>query len=196
MKQKTKKINNRAWILTMAAVFVVLSAAGQANYRQSGTTNVTIAGTSTMHDWTMTSTGANYNATFEVNADGTPAKLSMVAFTLPAESLKSKEKAMDKNAYKSLNTDKYKDITFQLTAAKITGKTIACTGNLTISGTTKPVEVDVTFESKNGTLVCKGSKKIKMTDFKVEPPSFMFGTIKTGDEITVSFDVTLSQIKL
>lgn len=196
MKQKAKKINNRAWILTMAAVFVVLSAAGQANYRQSGTTNVTIAGTSTMHDWTMTSTGANYNATFEVNADGTPSKLSMVTFTLPAESLKSHEKAMDKNAYKSLNTDKYKDITFQLTAAKITGKTIACTGNLTISGTTKPVEVDVTYEAKNGTLVCKGSKKIKMTDFKVEPPSFMFGTIKTGDEITVSFDVILTQIKL
>ncbi len=196
MKQKAKKINNRAWILTMAAILIVLSAAGQANYRQSGTSNVTIAGTSTMHDWTMTSTGANYNATFEVNADGTPSKLSMVTFTLPAESLKSKEKAMDKNAYKSLNTDKYKDITFQLTAAKITGKTIACTGNLTISGTTKPVEVDVTFESKNGTLVCKGSKKIKMTDFKVEPPSFMFGTIKTGDEITVSFDVSLSPIKL
>lgn len=196
MKQKAKKINNRAWILTMAAVFVVLSAMGQANYRQSGTSNVTIAGTSTMHDWTMTSTGANYNATFEVNADGTPSKLSMVTFTLPAESLKSHEKAMDKNAYKSLNTDKYKDISFQLTAAKITGKTIACTGNLTISGTTKPVEVDVTYEAKNGTLVCKGSKKIKMTDFKVEPPSFMFGTIKTGDEITVSFDVTLSQIKL
>ena len=196
MKQKAKKINNSAWILTMAAVFVVLSATGQANYRQSGTSNVTIAGTSTMHDWTMTSTGANYNATFEVNADGTPSKLSMVTFTLPAESLKSHEKAMDKNAYKSLNTDKYKDITFQLTASKVTGKTIACTGNLTISGTTKPVEVDVTYEAKNGTLVCKGSKKIKMTDFKVEPPSFMFGTIKTGDEITVSFDVTLSQIKL
>ncbi len=196
MKQKVKKTNNRAWILTLAAVFVVLSAAGQANYRQTGTSNITIAGTSTMHDWTMTSSAANYNATFEVNADGTPAKLSMVSFTLPAESLKSKEKAMDKNAYKSLNTDKHKDITFQLTAAKITGKTITCTGNLTISGTTKPVEVDVTYEAKNGTLVCKGSKKIKMTDFKVDPPSFMFGTIKTGDEITVSFDVTLSQIKL
>ncbi len=191
MKQKAKKINNRAWILTMAAVFVVLGASGQANYRQSGTTNVTIAGTSTMHDWTMTSTGANYNATFEVNADGTPSKLTMVTFTLPAESLKSHEKAMDKNAYKSLNTDKYKDITFQLTSSKITGKTITCNGNLTISGTTKPLEVDVTYEAKNVTLVFKGSKKIKMTDFKVEPPSFMFGTIKTGDEITISFDVTL-----
>jgi hypothetical protein len=56
--------------------------------------------------------------------------------------------------------------------------------------------VDVTYEMKNGTLVCKGSKRIKMTDYKVEPPSFMFGTIKTGDEITISFDVTLAQIKL
>lgn len=196
MKQKEKKIRTRAWILSLAAVFVVLSAAGQANYRQSGTSTVMIAGTSTMHDWTMTSTGASYNATFEVNADGTPSKLTMVAFTLPAESLKSKEKAMDKNAYKSLNTDKYKEINFQLTSSIITGKTITCTGNLTISGTTKPVEIDITYEAKNGTLVCKGSKKIKMTEFKVEPPSFMFGTIKTGDEITISFDVTLSQIKL
>ncbi len=196
MKQKTKKTNNRAWILTMSAVFAVLSAAGQANYRQSGTSNVSIAGTSTMHDWTMASTGANYNAIFEVNADGIPTKLSIVTFTLPAESLKSQEKAMDKNAYKSLNTDKYKDITFHLTAAKITGKTITCNGNLTIAGATKPVEVDVAYEAKNGTLVCKGSKKIKMTEFKVEPPSFMFGTIKTGDEITITFDVTLSQVKL
>jgi len=35
-----------------------------------------------------------------------------------------------------------------------------------------------------------------MTDFKVEPPSFMFGTIKTGDEITVSFEAVLSTNKL
>jgi hypothetical protein len=45
-------------------------------------------------------------------------------------------------------------------------------------------------------MVCKGSKKIKMTDFNVEPPSFMFGSVKTGDEITVTFDVTLAQIKI
>ena len=196
MKTRTQKNHVKTWILALALLLLASSSYGQTNYKQSGATTITIAGTSTMHDWTMTSTGANYNATFEVNADGTPTKLTMVAFTLPAESLKSHEKAMDKNAYKSLNTDKYKDITFQLTSSKITGKTITCNGNLTISGTTKPVEVDVTYEAKNGTLVCKGSKKIKMTEFKVEPPSFMFGTIKTGDEITITFDVTLSQVKL
>lgn len=149
-----------------------------------------------MHDWTMTSQGATYSASIEVNADGTPSKLTSVTVTLPAESLKSHEKAMDKNAYKSLNTDKYKDITFQLTSSKIAGKTITCNGNLTIAGTTKAIDVDVTYEVKNSTLVCKGSKKLKMTEFKVEPPTFMFGAIKTGDDITVTFEVTLAPNKL
>jgi polyisoprenoid-binding protein YceI len=194
MKQKANKISNRAWIMTIAAVFAVLSAAGQVNYKQTGA--VIIAGTSTMHDWTMTSKEATYSAGFEVSADGTPTKLNTVSVTLPAESLKSGKGAMDNNAYKALKTDKNKEITFQLTSSKITGKSITCTGNLTIAGTTKPVDVDVTYEVKNGNLVCKGSKKIKMTDFNVEPPSFMFGSVKTGDEITVTFDITLTQIKL
>lgn len=194
MKQKANRIRNRAWIITMAAILAVFSAAGQASYKQTG--DITIAGTSTMHDWTMTSKEASYSAAFELAADGTPTRLSTVTLTLPAESLKSGKDAMDKNAFKALKTDKNKQISFQLTSSKITGKIITCTGNLTIAGTTKPVDVDVTWEVKNGNMVCKGSKKIKMTNFNVEPPSFMFGSVKTGDEITVTFDVTLSQIKI
>ena len=34
-----------------------------------------------------------------------------------------------------------------------------------------------------------GSYTLKMTDFSVKPPTAMFGTIKTGDEITVKFNV-------
>jgi polyisoprenoid-binding protein YceI len=196
MKTITQKNNFKTWIKVLALLLIAMGSYGQTNYKQSGATTVTIAGTSTMHDWTMTSQGANYNAGFEVNADGTPSVLNTVSVTVPAESLKSKETAMDKNAYKSLKTDKFKDITFQLTTAKIVQKTITCTGNLTIAGTTKPIDVDVVYEVKNGNLVCKGSKKIKMTDFKVDPPTFMFGAIKTGDEITISFDVTLAPIKL
>ena len=196
MKTLAPKKTLKIGIQVLALVFICMSSFGQTTYKQTGTPSVIIAGTSTMHDWTMESKQSNYTATFEINADGTPAKLNSVSLVIPAESLKSKENAMDKNAYKSLKTDKYKEITFQLTSSKITGKTITCTGNLTISGTTKPVDVDVTYEVVNGALVCKASKKIKMTDFKVEPPTFMFGAIKTGDEITVSFNVTLAPVKL
>jgi polyisoprenoid-binding protein YceI len=196
MKTLALKNNLKIGIQVMALLFISLSSLAQTTYKQTGTPSVLIAGTSTMHDWTMESKQSNYTATFEINADGTPAKLNSVSVVIPAESLKSKEKAMDKNAYNSLKTDKYKEITYQLTTSKITGKTITCSGNLTIAGTTKPLDVDVTYEVVNGTMVIKGSKKIKMTDFKVEPPTFMFGAIKTGDEITISINVTLAPVKL
>jgi polyisoprenoid-binding protein YceI len=195
MKTNRKKMITRA-VLATALTFIVMIGIAQQGYRQTGSPIFTIAGTSTMHDWTMTSQGATYNASFEINADGIPTKLSAVTVNLPAESLKSKEKAMDKNAYNSLKTDKYKEITFQLASSKIVQKTITCTGNLTIAGTTKPIEVDVIYEVRNGTLYCKGSKKIKMTDFNVEPPTFMFGAIKTGDDLTINFEVTLAPNKL
>jgi polyisoprenoid-binding protein YceI len=195
---KTRAIENflTSGIKVLALLLIAMSSLAQTTYKQSGTPNITIAGTSTMHDWTMTSTESSYNAVFDVNADGTPSQLKTVSVTIPAESLKSGKGAMDKNAYKALKTEQHKQITFQLTSSKIAGNKITCNGNLTISGNTKPVEVDVTYEVKNGMMVFKGSKKIKMTDYKVEPPSFMFGSVTTGDEITVSFEVTLAPVKI
>jgi hypothetical protein len=36
---------------------------------------------------------------------------------------------------------------------------------------------------------------MKMSDFQVEAPSFMFGSVKTGDEITISFNIDLQTAK-
>jgi polyisoprenoid-binding protein YceI len=38
-----------------------------------------------------------------------------------------------------------------------------------------------------------GSKKIKMTDFGISPPTALMGTMTTGDEVEVIFQVTLKQ---
>jgi YceI-like domain len=196
MKTRTQKKNPGIGMLVLALLLITISSFGQTAYKQTGTPTIVIAGTSTMHDWTMTSKESTYNAVFETNADGTPSLLKSVSVTIPAESLKSGKSAMDKNAYKALKTEQNKQISFQLTSSKIAGNKITCSGNLTISGNTKPVDVDVTYEVKNGNMVCKGSRKIKMTDFKVEPPSFMFGSVTTGDEITVTFEVTLTPAKI
>src|SRR5205085_5914337 len=112
-----------------------------------------------------------------------------LVFSLAAESLKSGKSAMDKNAYNALKTDINKQIAFQLVSAKIEGNKILCTGKLKIAGTTKQIDVEVAYTTlPGGSLQCKGSKKILMTDYKVEPPTFMFGSVTTGDEITISFD--------
>jgi polyisoprenoid-binding protein YceI len=174
-------------------VLISLTSFGQSRYTQGSTSRISISGTSTMHDWTMTSDKATYDAVFEINSQGDPLQLSSLIVSVPAESLKSDKNGMDKNAYSALKTDKNKQITFQLASSRIDGKTIKCVGNLTIAGTTKQIEVDATYTIlSDGSIQCKGSKKLAMKDFNVEPPSFMFGTVTTGNEITVSFDVVLA----
>jgi len=177
---------------------VLLTSTGfaQTLYKQTGESYLSISGTSTLHEWTMTSQEGKCQASFQVNADGTPSKLNSLTVSVRSESLKSGHNAMDKNAYSSLNTADHKNIKFELTSAVIIGAKIQCTGNLAVAGVTKPVSVDATYKvMPNHTLLCSGTKKIKMSDFEIDPPSFMFGTVTTGDEITISFNVNLVPVK-
>jgi len=182
-----------ASILALAFVLIFLTSHGQTRYAQTSTSRISISGTSTLHEWTMTSEKATYDAAFETNSQGDPQQLTSLVVSVPAESLKSGKNGMDKNAYSALKTDKNKHITFKLTSGKIEGKTIHCQGTVTIGGTTKQIDVEATYiVLPDGSIQCKGSKKLAMRDYNIEPPSFMFGSVTTGNEITVSFDVILA----
>lgn len=183
-------------LILLFVMFLLGLVQAQAPYRQTQVV-ITIAGTSTMHDWTMTSKEGKLQANIAVNDDGTLAQIASLNLTVPAESLKSGKGAMDKNAYSSLKTDQFKQITFALTSTKIEGNNVKCTGSLTISGVTKTINLDaVCTVQPDNALTCKGSKAFKMSEYKVEPPTFMFGSIKTGDDITINFETTLSPVKL
>lgn len=172
------------------------SVVAQVTYKQTGESYLSISGTSTLHEWTMTSQEGKYQANFVINADGTPARLNSLTLSVRSESLKSGHSAMDKNAYSSLSTDSHKTIKFELTSATIAGAKIQCTGNLSVAGVTKPIAVEASYKvMPNHSLLCSGAKKLKMSDFEIDPPSFMFGTVTTGDEITISFNVNLAPVK-
>ena len=180
-------------LLALAVVLFSLSSKAQSRYVQTNSSRISISGTSTLHEWTMTSDKVNYDAAIETSSQGIPQQLISLIVSVPAESLKSGKGGMDKNAYSALKTDKNKNITFQLISAKIEDKTIRCHGNLSIAGTTKQIDVEANYTIlPDGSIQCKGSKKLAMRDYNVEPPSFMFGSVTTGNEITVSFDVILA----
>lgn len=187
------KLLNKLRFFALAGGFIALSTAlvAQSTYRQSSDSYITIAGTSTLHEWTMTSLQAAVQAAFEVDEKGIPSQLKSLNVSVPAETLKSAHKAMDKNAYSALKVDKFKDIAFTLASASIQNELVKCVGNLSISGVTKSINIEATCKPKDKSLRCTGSKAIKMSDYKVEAPSFMFGTVKTGDEITISFNIEL-----
>jgi polyisoprenoid-binding protein YceI len=187
-------------ILAITSLLLLpLLAAGQrvVSFQQGAANKTTVAGTSTLHDWTMTSTEAVYEAKFELSNEGAPIQLVSLTYSLAAESLKSGKGAMDKNAYNALNTDKHKKITFVLTNSTAEGNSLKCNGNLTIAGVTKPVTLEASCKTgANGDLTCNAKYALKMTDFKVEPPTFMFGSIKTGDDLTLTFSINLTPVKL
>ena len=60
-------------------------------------------------------------------------------------------------------------------------------GDLTITGVKKQISLDFTIDVTSGKISLKGEKKIKMTDFNIDPPKALFGTITTGDDLTIQF---------
>jgi polyisoprenoid-binding protein YceI len=156
-----------------------------------------LSGTSTLHKWAMDAKTFDGQAQFAF-APGNSRQLTALTsltFSLEVQNLKSDEKALDKNAYKALKTDKFKDIYYNLVSASVMSEKestylIKTQGNLTIAGVTKEVSMDVScMINRDETISCSGSDQLKMTDYQVKPPSFMLGAMKTGDAITLDFTV-------
>lgn len=160
-----------------------------------------LSGTSTLHDWEMDARDVAGNARFVFRA-GSQTELTALpalSFTLRVKDLKSDNKGLDKNAYKALKTDEYKNILYELTSSTLTAETggylIKAKGKLTIAGVTKEMEMDVHgVVNANGTITCKGTLAMNMSDYKVEPPSFMFGAMTTGDAVKLAFNVVYKRV--
>ena len=149
---------------------------------------VIVKGTSTMHDWEMTS--ASTKGFIKAEIEGSKVNsVSEVSFSITAETLKSGKSGMDKNAYKAIKTESHKEITFTSKSVSIDGDKISAKGTLKIAGTSKQATITGKYVVNGGTVSIKGSTSFKMTSYNVEPPTAMFGSIKTGDEIEISFDV-------
>lgn len=163
------------------------------------TGQVGIKGTSTMHDWTMTANeGIVSEASFEL-ADGKLKALKALSFSVKVKSLKSEKDGLAKNAYNALSADKHDKISFVMTSAPAlvpegSGYRVSCIGNLTIAGNTRSISIDaLCVVAADGSISCTGSKKMLMTDHKVEPPKMMLGAIKTGNEITVNYTLKMNK---
>lgn len=174
-----KKVNNFKMLLLALGLF---SGMASAQAISSKTVKTTVAGTSTMHDWTMTSTSGTFSGTVAGNA------INNIQYNLGAKTLKSGKGAMDSNAYKAMKADKFPNITFTATSVNIGKGTI--TGKLKVTDVTKTVSFPVTVAKSGNSYTITGTETIKMTDYGVTPPSFMMNTVKTGNEIKITVNVT------
>ncbi|MDT0678447.1 YceI family protein [Autumnicola musiva] len=160
--------------------------------------NMKIEGTSNIHDWEIEAEDFQGTLSAEFK-DGQLTKINSLEFAVVAESLKSGKGAMDKNTYKALDTDKHKKITYSLTKVNnidCTSSTkciITTSGYLTIAGTKNPVNITFNAQANDSKIVLSGNESIKMSQYKIDAPTAMFGTITTGDEVKINFQITFSK---
>ncbi|WP_395050809.1 YceI family protein [Flavobacterium sp.] len=156
--------------------------------------SINVHGTSNVHDWDMKPT----KVTGELGLNGSK-QINAVLIKIEVKSLKSGNGIMDGKTYDAFDFKKNPYVVFQLTEmtqSKLSenDSEITLNGNLSFAGVTRKISIKTIGKiTKSGDYQLKGSVPLKMTDFKMKPPTAMLGTMKTGDAVTIKFDVTFKR---
>ncbi len=154
---------------------------------------MSISGTSTLHDWEITAE----SFTGELNIDRFTDSIDIknLNLAIPVKSLKSGKSAMDRNTYKALKSETHKTIEYTLIRVTKQERVSAdelqlhTLGTLTVAGQGETLNIPLRAKLSKAGVSFSGSTELNMTQFGVEPPSFIFGTVSTGDRITIQFNI-------
>lgn len=179
-----------AGLLTM--LFVAEVQAQEFYKLQTSNSKLSVEGTSTVHDWEIEANNFEAETSLKLN-DDVVSEISNIAFTAPVDGLKSGKRIMDNKTHDALKEKKFPQITFSFKKdgnVDFSGKTANVPGELTIAGKTKEVQLSVDFDVETSSrFLVSGTVPLKMSDFGIDPPTAVMGTVKTDDEVVVSFNL-------
>jgi polyisoprenoid-binding protein YceI len=186
-----KKIHT-TFILSLAVFYAV---SGQAYTKYSVDRNdIRIKGTSNLHHWEMVAEKVKGNMDADVK-NNMIVSINSLTLSVDANSITSGKTIMDNKTYKALKSELYPVIQFTLSEISDIkpgdkGQLITAQGILSVAGIKKNIPVKSTGRLGNeGSMIFTGSKSLKMSDFKIDPPTALLGTLKTGDIVNIEFDV-------
>lgn len=181
----------KAIFLTVLISTLTFQVNAQKKYTVDSKSTFEVAGTSTVHDWTMRSTEGTGNAVLMIK-DSKLAGINSLKVILLAESLKSSKTSMDDVAYEALDTKTNKYIEYVLKSAqKVNENTWELIGTYTIAGVSREYKTQVNITINNGTFKLQGSNQITFADFEMSPPKAALGVVKAGKDLTVFFNLFL-----
>ncbi len=184
-------------IMSFSLVWAMPQAKAQSRtYTATNESEISVSGTSTLHDWEMISQTVNSQVVFTLDDDNIES-FESVNLSLQAESLESDENRLNRLARETMDVDNNPQITFQATSGNVMADgnsyTVTATGELTIAGVTREVTVEANCIEQGNELICTGTEDLKMTDFGMEPPRLFLGTLRTHDDVTVEFNMVYAR---
>ncbi|HEY3112423.1 MAG TPA: YceI family protein [Gemmatimonadaceae bacterium] len=196
----------RKTLLTVSALMAAATTAGaqSANairLRLDPASELTVEGTSSLHAWHCKTDKINAYVDVDPGYTKDLTKLARpiaaVKVNIVVKTLTCGNAQMDRNMYNTLKADENQLIKYTLSGYDILDGTASptsfaakTTGTLAIAGQTKTIDMKISAERLgDGKAVAQGEQRLLLTDFGIKPPSFMFGTLKVGNEIKVKFNL-------
>ena len=167
------------------------------SYTLDSNSAIHLKGTSPLHNWSMVAHAFTGNANVSFSADHQLSAITGFSLKLPVHNLKGESNGMEKNTYKALKADKYENIVFELTSASFIKSgsehyLVLLHGNMAIAGVTQPTTLKASARiNENGTILCIGELPIYMSDYNIERPTYLLGTMKVGDLLTLTYNLLL-----
>ncbi|HEX6042357.1 YceI family protein [Longimicrobium sp.] len=155
---------------------------------------VWVSGTSTVRGWRCESTQVSGTA------DAGSTDIAQIGqargeLTIPLSTLDCSNGTMNGHMRNALKAQQNPTIRFRATSVRVTPSgaegAVAMTGQLTIAGQTRDVTINGTAVREGNSLRVRGTEQLTMTDFGVQPPRLMAGTMRVHAPVTVGFDVIL-----
>jgi len=196
----------RKTLLTISALMAVAATAGAQSasairLRLDPASELTIEGTSSLHAFHCKTNKINAYVDVDPRYTKDLTKIARpivsVKVNIVVRTLTCGNGQMDKNMYSTLKADENPLIKYTMSGYDILDGSASpaafvakTTGTLTISGQEKVVNMKINAERlSDGKATAQAEQAILMTDFGIKPPSFMFGTLKVGNEIKVKFNL-------
>jgi polyisoprenoid-binding protein YceI len=192
--------------MTVSAMMAVAATAGAQSssairLRLDPTSEVTIEGTSSLHAFhcktnkMMAYVDVDPGYTKDLTKVSRP--IVSVKVNIVVRTLTCGNGQMDKNMYSTLGADKNPLIKYSMSGYDIlNGSTSPAafvaktTGTLMVAGQEKVISMKINAERlSDGKATAQAEQTILMSDFGIKAPSFMLGTLKVGNEVTVKFNL-------
>lgn len=157
---------------------------------------VWVQGTSTVRSWRCEATGVQGRA---AAPEGITSVADLAGAVRDAEvsvsvsALDCRNETMNGHMRRALKSAQAPTLRFRPASVRVSPDgSVSMTGPLGIAGQEQAVTIEGTVvREPSGVLRVRGSRQIDMTQWGVQPPSLMMGTMKVNKLATVHFDVVL-----
>lgn len=162
---------------------------------------ILISGGSNVKDWEVRGTEIRGTIWLTPSADGmdSPPVEAGGEVRIPVQSLTGGSRGMDRRMLEALEADRYPHIDFALSTieanplAESEDPPLLARGELRIRNRRRTVAVPMRIKQTEAGIRLTGAKRIRMTDYGIDPPRALLGALRTDDDVTVNFEWSLNE---